>query len=557
MQGDRKVANKESPRKRILILGGGFGGVYTAMHLESLLGRKDDYEITLVNGENYFVFQPMLPEVVSGNLGPSHVVSPLRRLLPQTQIYIRQVESIDVVNKTVTLSPGFRPRSLVLTFDHLVLALGNVTDFRGMSGLREHAFPFKNLADANRLRNHLIHVLAEADVEADVELRKQLLTFVIAGGGFSGVEVAAELNDFVRRAVRYFHNIDPAELRVLLIHSGKRILDKELVERLGLYAQELLRKRGMEIRLGARIEAATPDWAIVKGGERIPTKTLISTVPSSPNPILEAAANLPKERGRIKVTRELEVEGMPGIWALGDCALIPAAKGEGFCPPTAQFAVREGRVVAKNIVATIRGGAREVFQFNGLGKMGALGHRRAVAEMLGVRLSGIVAWVIWRAVYWMKMPGLDRKIRVGVDWLLDFLIPPELVQLRLDDGKAIEHVHYEPGEMIVRQGDSSEYLYIVVKGEGKASWEHNGKTEILGTVGEGEFFGESAVLDNVPYRLSLECTAPMDAIRFHKSEFRDIVTSLPSVRSNIDKIVEKRLATYVEKRGGDDIGSSS
>lgn len=551
-----KVTNTGNPRKRVVILGGGFGGVYAAMHLESLMGRKGDYEITLVNGENYFVFQPMLPEVVSGNLGPSHVVSPLRRLLPKTRLYIRQIESIDVRNKTVTLSPGFRPRPLVLAYDHLVLALGNVTDFRGLAGLHEHAFPFKNLADANRLRNHLIHVLAEADVETDVELRKQLLTFVIAGGGFSGVEVAAELNDFVRRAIRYYHDINPAEVRVLLIHSGKHILDKELVERLGVYAQELLRKRGMEIRLGTRIEAASLDWAILKGGERIPTRTLISTVPSSPNPIIEAA-DLPKERGRVKVTRELEVEGVPGVWALGDCALIPIAKGEGYCPPTAQFAVREGRVLAKNLVASIRGGTRESFQFSGLGKMGALGHRRAVAEMLGVRLSGILAWFVWRAVYWMKMPGLDRKIRVGVDWLLDLLIPPELVQLRFDDGKAIEHVHYEPGEIIVRQGDASEYLYIVVKGEGTASWERDGKNEVLGTVGPGEFFGESAVLENVPYRLSLECTTAMDAIRFHKSEFRDIVTSLPSVRANIDKIVEQRLAMFRERHVGNDNETSA
>src|SRR5215470_17620367 len=211
-------------RTRIVILGGGFAGVYAAKRLEKLLGAREDVEIALVNRENYFVFQPLLPEVISGTIGITDVVSPLRRLLRRTEIHVRDVESIDLGARTVTLAPGFHPSAHVLRYDHLVVALGTVTDFRGLRGLAEHAFPFKNLADALRLRNHIIRALEEAAIEQDdPELRKRLLTFVVAGGGFSGVEVAAELNDFVRGAVRSYRGIDPDEVKVILVHSQGRI----------------------------------------------------------------------------------------------------------------------------------------------------------------------------------------------------------------------------------------------------------------------------------------------------------------------------------------------
>src|SRR5262249_6850573 len=244
-------------RKRIVILGAGFGGGYRGKGLEKGLGPKDDYEIILVNKENYFVFQPMLPEVISGSIGLLDTVSPLRRLLPRADIHVREVESIDLKNRTITTGAGFRPHSHTIEYDHLVLAVGNVTDFRGLRGLPEHAFPFKNLSDALHLRNHVIRALEEASIEEDdMQLRRELLTFVIAGGGFSGVEVVAELNDFVREVARNYTRVPPSDLRVILLHSGDRILP-EMTERLALFAQELLKKRGVEIRLNCRLEAAT------------------------------------------------------------------------------------------------------------------------------------------------------------------------------------------------------------------------------------------------------------------------------------------------------------
>ena len=232
-----------------MILGGGFAGVYTAMTLEKRLRRRRDVEIGLVSKDNYLVFQPMLPEVISGSIGLLDTISPIRRLCPRTNLYTREVESIDLGERLVTTSSGFRPRPYHLEYDHLVIALGNVTSFAGMPGLQEHALPFKYLGDALLLRNHLIHALEEADIEPDAELRQALLTFVVAGGGFSGVEAVAELNDFVRDSARSFRNLDPSTIRVVLVHSRDRILP-ELSERLGHFAQRLLERRGVEMAPG-------------------------------------------------------------------------------------------------------------------------------------------------------------------------------------------------------------------------------------------------------------------------------------------------------------------
>ncbi|HEX9187226.1 MAG TPA: FAD-dependent oxidoreductase, partial [Vicinamibacteria bacterium] len=314
-------------RPRVVVLGGGFGGIYTAMALERALGRAEDFEIVLVNRENYFVFQPMLPEVISGTIGITDVVSPIRRLLPRTTLHLRDVEAVDFERRKVVLSPGFRPHAHALDYDHLVLALGNVTDFRGLPGLPEHAMPFKNLGDALALRNHVVRCLAEAAVEDDdADLRRELLTFVVAGGGFSGVEVAAELNDFVRGVVPRYREIRPDEARVVLLHSQERILP-EMAEPLALFAQRILAGRGVEIRLHTRLAAATGAAAVLASGERIATRTLVSTVPSSPHPLVERL-DLPRTKGRVVTNGQLEVEGRPGVWAVGDCALVRTPNGD-------------------------------------------------------------------------------------------------------------------------------------------------------------------------------------------------------------------------------------
>jgi NADH dehydrogenase len=522
-------------RKRIVIIGGGFAGIYTARELERLLRGRDDYEITLVNRENYFVFQPMLPEVISGNIGILDTVSPIRRLLPRTSLHVRTVESIDPVGRTVTTSPGVHPHPHTIEFDYLVLALGCVTDFRGLRGLTEHALPFKNLADALHLRNHVIGVLEEAAIEEDAEIRRQLLTFVVAGGGFSGVEVVAELNDFVREAAASYPSIDPAELRVVLIHSQERILP-EVSEKLGGFAARLLRRRGVELELGARLKAATREHAVLAGGSRIATRTLVSTVPASPHPLIDALAVPKAPNGRLAVDRFLRLEGSECIFALGDCAMVPEPSGNGFSPPTAQHAVRQARTAARNLVASIRGGALAPFAFGGLGKMGSLGRRSAVAEVFGVGISGFLAWWLWRTVYLMKLPGWGRRLKVATSWTLDLFLPPELVELRLSGSSGILSEHFEPGEMVFHQGDLGDRLYIIISGAAEVV--RAGR--VLARLGPGHCFGEMALLQGTVRNAGVRCVEPMQVLNLPKREYRLLDAYLPALHASFERVASAR-----------------
>ncbi|HKS39271.1 MAG TPA: FAD-dependent oxidoreductase [Blastocatellia bacterium] len=535
-------------RKRVVILGGGFAGVYTAQYLEKSLSRRDDFEITLINKENYFVFQPMLPEVISGSIGLFDTVSPIRRLLPRTNLHVRDIESVDLANKTITTSPGFRPHPHIIPYDYLVFALGNVTDFRGLRGLPEHALPFKNLADALYLRNHVIRALEEAAIETDdMELRRQLLTFVVAGGGFSGVEVIAELNDFVREVARTYRGIDPKELRVVLIHSQERILP-EMSEKLALFAQDILKKRGVEIMLNARLEAATGEEAILKSGERIPTRTLVSTVPSSPHPIIDGLA-LPKgKNGRLIANKYLEVEGAENIWSVGDCAQVPTPKGDASCPPTAQHAIRQARTAANNILTAMRGsGERQSFAFEGLGTMGALGHRSAVAEIMGMKISGFIAWWIWRTIYLMKLPGWGRRLKVASSWTLDLFLPAELVELKLSGSMGITNEHFEPGEVVFRQGDVGDRLYIVISGQAEVVRDMDGTEIQLATVGAGEYFGEMAILKKSLRSATVRCIEPMNTMSLPKREFGMLAAYLPYVHERLETVMVERQRSNEQK----------
>src|SRR6201988_2515317 len=530
------MTNKKTTR--VVILGGGFAGVYTAMYLEKALRRGKDLEIVIINKENYFVFQPMLAEVVSGSIGILDTVSPMRRMLPKPDLHIREIELIDTHSQTITTTPGFSHQPNMIHYDHLVLALGNVTDFRGLRGLPEHAIPFKNLSDALYIRNHVIHALEEAPIEhRDAKLRSELLTFVVAGGGFSGVEVAADLNDFVRSVIKNYPQIDPEEIKVVLLHALDRILP-EMDEKLALYAQHILTRRGVEIRLNTRLAAATRVEAILANGDRIPTRTLISTVPSSPNQLIDTL-KLPKERGRLKVDSSLLVEGTNNVWGLGDCALVPMKAG-GLCPPTAQFAIRQAKTAANNIVASINGGERKLFQCKELGKLGALGHRSAVAQVLGINISGFMAWFMWRSIYLMKLPGWGRRLKVAASWTLDLVLPPELVQLKLGNTQSVVHEHFEPGQDVFREGDIGDRLYIITQGKADVI-RKNGEDDVhLAQLGAGEYFGEMALLNQTTRNATVRCVEALDVLSIPKRDFSALAANLPTMRENIEKVMAQR-----------------
>ena len=529
---------------RVLILGGGFGGVYTALTLEKLLAaeiRRGAVELGLVSRENYIVFQPMLPEVISGSIGVLDVITPIRRLCPSTNLYTRTVESIDLQHRSVQSTAGFGSRQHHLHFDHLVVALGNVTSFAGQPGLAEYALPFKYLGDALTLRNRLIHTLEEADIEQDPALRRALLTLVVAGGGFSGVEAVAELNDFVRAAARSFRRVRPEEIRVVLLHAGGLILP-ELPKSLAEFAQALLMKRGVEIRLNTRLAGATADTALLEGGGRIETRTLVSTVPSAANPLV-AALPVKKERGRIVVDAHLEVPDYPGLWSVGDCAAIRDGKTGEFCPPTAQHATRQAACVAHNIAAAVKGGSPRTFMFTALGKMGSLGRRSAVADVFGIKLSGFLAWWLWRTIYLMKLPGLDRKIRVATDWTLDLVLPPDIVQLKTDRALGVRREYFEPGQIIFRAGDRGDWLYVVTEGEVEVLRSVAGLGEQpVRRLGAGECFGEIALVSDAARSATVRAVSATNVLAVDREAFQAMFASLPPLKGFVEQLIASRRA---------------
>jgi NADH dehydrogenase len=536
-------------KKRIVILGGGFAGVYTARHLQKFLKSLPEYEICLISRENYFTYQPMMAEIVGGSIGITDSVSSLRHLLPKIKIYVREISDINLIDQSITLSPNFNHTNLNLHYDQLIIALGNVTDFRDSAGgLKEHALGFKNLSDAVKLRNRLIDVIEVAAIEDNIEMQKQLLTIVVGGGGFSGVEVVAEINDFIREQIKHYPSISPESIRVILIHSKDRLMDKELSVSLSRYAEKLLRKRGVEILFNQKLISATPYEAILENGERIPSNTIISTVPSSPNPLLDGIP-FEKWNGRIKTDPFLKVLGTENIWALGDSAAIPISTHEtGYAPATAQFATREAKYVATNIACHLQGKKMKPFYFKELGMMAALGHRRAAVELFGlIKLSGFIAWVLWRAVYWVKLPGIYRKIKVALSWLLEMIIPSEPVQLKLESLQGMVHLHYEAGEIIFSKGDIGDFLYIIISGKVQVLKEVNGKMESIAQIGEGEYFGEMALLNQKQRNATIRCLEPTKLIAMKKQDFQILITNFGNLKEHFQETQNTRLMEEKQK----------
>ncbi len=424
-------------RTRIVILGGGFGGLYTALRLEKELARDASLDVTLVNRDNFFLFTPMLHEVAASDLDMTHIVNPIRRLLRRVRFVQGDVESIDLHARRVVVSHGGEHHHHDLEYDHLVVALGAVTNFYNLPGVEERALTMKSLGDAIALRNHLIEHLEQADFECACHQRERLLGFVIAGGGFAGVETIASVNDFLREALRFYPNLTEESLRIVLVHDGPFLLP-ELGESLGVYAQRKLAERKVEIRLQTRVSGMSEDGVTLSDGTMIPAKTLVWTAGTSPNPLL---APLPckKERGRILVNEHMEVLEWPGVWALGDCAVVPDPRTGKPYPPTAQHALRQGKILAENILAAIRGGKKRPFIFTTIGLLASIGKRTGVANILGVNFSGFIAWWLWRTIYLSKLPRFEKKVRVALDWLLDVVFSKDLVQFQTLQGPTISH----------------------------------------------------------------------------------------------------------------------
>jgi NADH dehydrogenase len=520
----------------VLVLGGGFAAVACARRLEKLLPR--DRTCTLVSDTNYFVFQPLLPEVVGASLDPSHVISPVRQMLKRTKVVLGTVEAIELapagagVAGSVCVRSESVDRTTTIRARHLVLALGSVVDVSRIPGMAEQSFLMKNVADALALRHAIIARLEAAVVEPEAAARRALLTFVVVGGGFSGVETAAEVNDLLKSARRFFPTLRGEAMRVVCVHSKERILP-ELDERLGTYALRRLQARGVEFRLGQRTRAVSVEGVHLAGGELIPSRTVVCTVGNAPHPMLRSLGG--DGTGGLPADEFLHLRGRTDVWTFGDCAQVPDGHG-GSSPPTAQFATRQGDVAARNIAATFAGRRLMPFRHRSLGQLATLGHLNAVASLGRLRISGFPAWWLWRTIYLLKLPRFDRKLRVVIDWTLNLFFPRDLNALDVARTRGHTTVHLEAGETLFRQGDPSSAFYVVESGAVELT-RRGDDGAVLGCdeLGPGDHFGEGSLLRSGVRSTTAVAVRPTTVLVFAAAGFTKLTRCFRGLRTMLER----------------------
>jgi NADH dehydrogenase len=400
-----------------LIVGGGFAGAYVAR----LLGRAG---ATIVNPENYMLYTPILPEAASGSIEPRHVVVPLRQMCPHAELILGRVTALDTGARRATVETA--EASFEVGYDRAVVAIGAVPRTFPVPGLAEHALPFKDLADAIQLRNHVLRELEAADVAADDADRARHLSFVFVGAGYAGVEALAELSDLVRDALRYYPRLREARQRWVLVDAAPKIL-AEIPSRLGEYAARELARRGVEIRVSTMLASVDAYEAVLSNGERIPTNTLVWTTGVKANPLLGEWGLPLDDRSRVRVDELLRVEGLDDVWALGDGAAVPNTRTPGRTdPPTCQHALRQARRLAKNLL-----GDPEPYGYRMLGQVATLGRYKGIADVLGVRIRGFPGWWVTRSYHLLQLPLLSRKLRVVTDWTTSLFFRRDIAELSM------------------------------------------------------------------------------------------------------------------------------
>jgi len=459
-------------------------------------------QIELISRHNFFVFQPLLSEVAGGSIQPADSVSPLRAFLPGVTVRVAEVRKVDFAAKTIHLTVGRGNEITTVPYDQLVIALGQMVDLSRTPGLSDRAFVMKDVMDAFRIRNHVLQCLEDADAEADPVRKARLLTIVAVGGGFTGVEAIGEVQDLIRNSLKYYRNIRADEIRIVLIQHGPRILP-ELPEHLAGYAADKLRRRGIEIRLKTGVKSATMAGVETDGGETIEAETIIAAIGNAPSPLTRSLA-VPLERGKIIVDRCLRVQGVDDVWALGDNARIPLGDPNdpdvAYAPPLAQFAVREAKALARNILAHLNGEAPTPFKYSSLGTMASLGGRTGVADILGVKITGFLAWAAWRAFYLSLLPSFRTRIRVAMDWTLDLFISRSIAEIRPVQA-ASRYIQFFPGDLVVEPDVDPGGLYVVTSGtferEFPAASGESAATETR-VLGPGDTFGLPVDCEEVP-----------------------------------------------------------
>ncbi|MDQ8179606.1 FAD-dependent oxidoreductase [Pelagicoccus sp. SDUM812005] len=524
-----------------IILGGGFAGVYAAQKLSRALRRSgSSASVALIAEENHMVFQPMLPEVAGAALSPRHVVNPIRSLCKGVNVFKGKVNSLQLDQKKLTLHAGDFAGPVTFTYRNLALCLGAKVDLSRIPGMQEHALLLQNVGDAMRIRAHFISRIEEANLTSNRATKRRLLSFVIVGGGYSGVETAGQLIDLAQAIHKHYKHVDWADFSFTLVHSRDHLLPT-LHRSLGEYTAAQLKRRGLDIVLNRRAKAVTANTVYLDDGSGIDTNNIICTVGNAPHPLilnLEKTAPCPVsiERGRVVTLPDCSIDGIPWLWAAGDCASVPQTDGTP-SPPTAQFALRQGELMGRNIARRLKDQETRPFTFKAIGELATIGHHSAVAEIKGLRFSGAFAWWMWRTIYLGKLPGLERKLRVLFDWTLELFFPRDINLLNPRYSTDISETHLEPGDTLFRAGDPSFSFYLVKKG----AIDLRDKGQLVKKVGQHEHFGERALLENRPYLFDAVATEATTLVTIGKDIFQKIV----SADSSFGQSLQQSARSYV------------
>ena len=527
-------------KRKVIVIGGGFGGIFAAKSLEKL--GRGLVDVELINNNNYFVFQPLLPEVASSNLNASDAVVPLRQLLKRVQVRQARVMGIDFERKIVIVMQGARMTPVELPYDELVIALGTGVDLARIPGMADHALTMKDLTDAHVLRTHAIGCLETADVTTDAKVKEQLLTFVVVGAGFSGVETAAELNELITRALRYYRNIKREDIRMYLIEFAPRILPTFPAE-LADYATKNLGTNGIEVLTSIGTKSATSTGVELTDGRIINASTVVATIGNGPHPLVQALG-LDMHWGRIRTDRYMQVPGHDHVWALGDAALIPLNDNPqedpaDYATQTAQFAVREGAQLAANVVAKLKGEEMKPFAYKSKGSLASLGMSKAVADVYGVKMSGILAWLLWRGFYLSFLPGLIAKFRVGLNWVINAVMPPNIVQLRMRP-PATRYIHFWKGDKVFEPGMLIDGFYTVVNGRFKLTIDNPETGEHFEKeFRPGEHFGERVLLKSHLRTGLVEALEDGLLLFTAQKDFRRFARAFPALREYFKEYIEE------------------
>ena len=529
--GNSGIASSPPDRfLKVAIIGGGFAGVYCARELLRQARRHgldlSDSGVGVIATENHMVFQPMLPEVAGGSLSPQHVVNPIRMICRGAEVLKGEVTHINLPQRILTLSGGKSTPEVTIGFEQLLIAPGAGVDLSRIPGMGEHAYLMRTVGDAMKLRAAIISRMEEANLVNDAELRRQLLSFVVVGGGYSGVETAGQIQDLIGGVRPYYRNISPEDATVTLVHSGERLLGM-LSESLGTYTGDCLQKMGVKIVFCCRVRAVTARTVQLSDGTNVDSSLVVCTVGNAPHPLITQQTELPLERGKLVVESTGQVRGVEGVWSAGDGCAFPKADG-GNCPETAQFAMRQGALVGANIAAHLAGRPLKPFRFTGLGELATIGHHRAVAQVFGMRFSGIIAWFMWRTIYLAKLPGLDRKLRVMSEWTFELFFPRDINLLTPTASSPLGEMHLEPGDSLFRASEPAQSLYAVKQGQVDITDSHG---TVVKSAGPGEHFGERALLGDGRWRFDATARVPSQLVAIDGQTFKTIAQSIGSLNT--------------------------